>query len=73
MLGENLKSVREKRGLTQEKLAKEVEVNRVNLAYYENGTKVPSVAVLTRIADTLDCSIDGLLDRKKFEDQNFEN
>ncbi|MDE5754204.1 MAG: helix-turn-helix transcriptional regulator [Oscillospiraceae bacterium] len=73
MLGKNLKSIREKRGLTQEKLAKEINVNRVNLAYYENGTKVPSVAVLTRIADTLDCSIDGLLGRKKFVKQNIEN
>ena len=73
MLGENLKSVREKRGLTQEKLAKEINVNRVNIAYYESGTKVPSVAVLTKIADTLDCSIDGLLGRKKFVEQNLEN
>ncbi|MDE6004457.1 MAG: helix-turn-helix domain-containing protein [Oscillospiraceae bacterium] len=73
MLGENLKSIREKRGLTQEKLAKEINVNRVNIAYYESGTKVPSVAVLSKIADTLDCSIDGLLGRKKFVEQNLEN
>lgn len=62
-LGENLKTVREERGFTQEEIAKEVNINRVNLAYYENGTKIPSVAVLTSIADVLNCSIDGLLDR----------
>lgn len=63
MLGENLKFVREQRGFTQEKLAETVNVNRVNLACFENGTKVPSLAVITRIADTLNCSIDGLLGR----------
>jgi len=62
-LGENLKTVREERGFTQEEVAREININRVNLAYYENGTKVPSVAVLTSIADVLNCSIDGLLDR----------
>ncbi|MDE6781281.1 MAG: helix-turn-helix domain-containing protein [Ruminococcus sp.] len=65
-LGENLKSVRLERGFTQEQLANAVDVNRVNLACYESGTKVPSVAVLTEIANTLDCSIDGLLDRFKY-------
>ncbi|MDE7364986.1 MAG: helix-turn-helix domain-containing protein [Ruminococcus sp.] len=66
MLGENLKSAREQCGFTQEKLAETVNVNRVNLACFENGTKVPSLAVITRIADTLNCSIDGLLGREKF-------
>ena len=63
-LGENLKNIRLERGFTQEQLANAIDVNRVNLACYERGTKVPSVAVLTEIANTLDCSIDGLLDRK---------
>ncbi|MCM1224496.1 MAG: helix-turn-helix domain-containing protein [Lachnospiraceae bacterium] len=62
-LGENLKNIRIERGFTQEQLASAVDVNRVNLAKYENGTKVPSVAVLTEIANALECSIDGLLDR----------
>ncbi len=62
-LGENLKNIRLERGFTQEQLASVVDVNRVNLAKYENGTKVPSVAVLIEIANALECSIDGLLDR----------
>lgn len=63
-LGENLKTARKERGFTQEQVAKEINVSRVNIAYYENGTKVPSVAVLTAIVDVLECSIDGLLGRK---------
>ncbi len=62
-LGKNIKTVRLERGYTQEQLAKAVAVNRVNLAYYESGRRMPSVAVLTEIADTLECSIDKLLDR----------
>lgn len=65
-LGENLKNIRLERGFTQEQLASAVDVNRVNLAHYESGTKVPSVAVLTEIANTLDCSIDGLLGRYQY-------
>lgn len=65
-LGENLKNIRLERGFTQEQLANAVDVNRVNLAKYENGTKVPSVAVLTEIANALECSIDGLLDRYNY-------
>lgn len=62
-LAENLKSARIEHGLTQKQLATAVDVSRVNLAYYECGVKVPSVAVLTKLADVLNCSIDALLGR----------
>ena len=62
-LGENLKAARLERGFTQEQLANEVDVSRVNLTCFETGTKVPSVAVLSRIAEVLNCSVDGLLDK----------
>lgn len=62
-LGENLKNARESRKMTQKELAGRVQVNTVNIAYFENGYKIPSVATLVRIADVLNCSIDGLLDR----------
>ena len=63
-LGENLRTTRLERGLTQEQVAEKVNVNRVNIAYFESGVKVPSVAVLTAIADVFECSVDGLLGRK---------
>ena len=65
-LGDNLKSIRESRHMTQKELAGKVQVNSVNICYYENGYKIPSVAALVRIADVLDCSIDYLLDREKY-------
>ena len=63
-LGENLKNAREHKGLTQKELARRVLVNSVNIAYFENGDKIPSIPTLVRIADILNCSIDRLLDRK---------
>lgn len=47
----------------QRELAKRVLVNSVNISYFESGDKIPSVTTLVRIADTLNCSIDSLLDR----------
>ena len=62
-LGENLKKVRESRNMTQKELASRVLVNSVNICYFEQGNKMPSIATLVKIADVLDCSIDSLLDR----------
>lgn len=65
MFGKNLKSLRESRGLTQEQLSEKIGVNRVNLAYFESGKKIPSLAVAEKIADELNCSLDWLLGRKE--------
>ena len=64
-MGENLKKARKSRNMTQKELAGIVQVNSVNICYFENGYKIPSVATLVRIADTLNCSIDYLLDRER--------
>ncbi len=72
-LGENLKNARESRNMTQQELAGRVHVNSVNISYFENGYKIPSIATLVRIADVLDCSIDGLLDRSTENKNRKEN
>ena len=64
MLGNNIKEARNLRNLTQQQLSEITHEHRVNIAKYEAGTGVPSVAVLVRIADALDVSLDWLLDRK---------
>lgn len=66
---ENLRKFRKQCGYTQDELARKIEINRVNVAYYENGTKVPSLAVTEKIADVLHCSVDGLLGRKNFNNR----
>jgi transcriptional regulator with XRE-family HTH domain len=64
MLSENLKRAREAKGLTQEQLSDLTHVHRVNIAKYETGMGIPSVASLKAIADALDVSFDWLLDRE---------
>lgn len=52
-VGANIKARREESGMTQAELAKVVCTSRVVIAQYENGYKLPSLAVLARIADAL--------------------
>ena len=52
-LGMTLKRLRQKRGLTQEALAKKVKTHRVYIANIEAQTKTPSLAMLERLAKAL--------------------
>lgn len=60
---ERLKKEREKRGLTQEEMAKAIGVGQTAYCYFENGMRVPSIAVLIQIADYCNVSIDYLVGR----------
>lgn len=48
--GENLKREREKRGITQEELAKQFGITQGVISQYENGLTSPTVALAVRIA-----------------------
>lgn len=52
-IGNEIKVRRETAGITQEDLARVVCLSRSAIAQYECGYKLPSLAVLTRIADAL--------------------
>lgn len=60
---ERLKSARELRKLTQEELAKKVNVTKGTISNYENGHSTPSNEMLRLLADTLKTSTDFLLGR----------
>lgn len=51
-------------GLTQEELAKSVGTSMATIGFIETGDRIPSVALLTKIADKLDSSVDDLLGRE---------
>ncbi|MCP3967168.1 MAG: helix-turn-helix transcriptional regulator [Lentisphaerae bacterium] len=53
--------LRKEKGLTQEELAKEINVSRVNLSYYENGQTMPRKKVLDKIAKVLNCKVADLI------------
>lgn len=67
---ENIRIMREKKGLKQRGLANLVGVAPSSIANYEAGIRDPSLPVLCRIADALDCSLDVLV-RGKEKDRPF--
>lgn len=63
-IGENIRNKRLECDIEQQELAQRVGVTKAMMCSIETGVKMPSVAVLVSIADTLHCSVDELLGRK---------
>ena len=64
MVGKRLKEIRTKKGLSQQKLGDMIGVTKVSICGYENGTRVPTIENLVKLADNLDTTIDYLLGRE---------
>lgn len=62
LIGARLKSLRESRKLTQEKLSEKVDINPVHLSNIERGVANPSLALLIRIAKALEVELWELFD-----------
>ena len=58
-----LKALREKRGISQLKLAIDLNTNQNTISRYETGEREPGIVELIRIADYFDVSVDYLLER----------
>lgn len=58
---ENIKRIREEKGLSQEEVAKAVGVSRTLICQIERDIRKPSLAVGKLIADKLECNINDLL------------
>lgn len=56
-IGENIKKLRNKKGLTQKELAEIMGVTSITIQNYESNRREPKVEMLKRIADVLDASI----------------
>ncbi len=62
MLSGNIKKIRKKKGLSQDKLAKLADVTLTTLVKLESGTNDnPTIKTLKRIADVLEVSMDRLV------------
>ncbi|MBQ3220212.1 MAG: helix-turn-helix transcriptional regulator [Clostridia bacterium] len=61
-----LKEIREEKGYTQQKVAELLAVHRTTYMKWENGLREPSNAMLIKIADLFDVSLDYLLGRKEY-------
>jgi len=65
MLAENIKKLRIKKELSQEKLARLADISNNTLIKIETGmAKEPTITTVTKIADALGVSIDELVGRK---------
>ena len=61
LLSKRLKELRMESGLTQRELGERVNVTKVSICCYENGTRVPTLDTLTKLGETLDVDVDYLL------------
>ena len=59
--GNNLKKIRQEHDMTQEELAKRINTSRSNIANYENDKNMPSIEILNKLSEILNCSTDYLL------------
>ena len=61
MLAKNkLKELREKKGLTQERLAEAVDVTRQTVISIENGRYTPSLPLALKLAKVFKCKVEDL-------------
>lgn len=60
---ENLRIIREKKGITQVSLSIDIGVAQETISAYESGKAFPSADILMKMADRLGVSTDYLLDR----------
>ena len=58
-----LKEIRKAKGMSQLKLALELNTNQNTISRYETGEREPGIAELIRIADYFNVSVDYLLER----------
>lgn len=70
MLGDRLRSLREKQNLTQEQIAKKIGISRGTYAHYEINKRRPDYETLIKITDIFNVSLDYLLTGKEFDSSN---
>jgi transcriptional regulator with XRE-family HTH domain len=66
-LGEKIRAVRQKKGLSQIELAESANIYQKNISRYENDTTDPSASALKKIADALGVTADYLLNNSEEE------
>ena len=65
-----LRAIRKAKGYSQLKVAMDLSISREALSYYENGQRNPDIAMLLKLSDYFDTSIDYLIRGKEFHSKN---
>jgi transcriptional regulator with XRE-family HTH domain len=63
VVGANVRRLRHAKGLTQEQLAFEAQIDLTYVGGIERGRRNPSLLVMARVADALDVELVALLER----------
>jgi len=61
-VAENVKRIRNERGLTQQAMADKAKIHRVYLAQIEGATRAPSLEMLERLAKALKVKVGALVE-----------
>jgi transcriptional regulator with XRE-family HTH domain len=63
MIGENLKLLRKRKGVSQEEIAQDLGLTRSSYSGYENGVAEPNIETLIKISEYYDISLDKFIKR----------
>ena len=63
MIGENLKLLRKRKGISQEEIATDLGLTRSSYSGYENGVAEPNIETLIKISEYYDISLDKFIKR----------
>ncbi len=64
--------VRKAKGYSQQKVAMDLSISREALSYYENGRRSPDIAMLRKMSEYFNVSIDFLVNGREFMDNRRE-
>ena len=64
MIGKRVRELRIKLGLSQQELGKAIGITKVSICGYENGSRIPNLENLVKLAHTLETTTDYLLGRE---------
>ena len=65
MLGNKIKYLRDQLDISQEELAKRINISPSTIAMYETNKRQPSYEILLKLAEIFNCSLDYLLGKKE--------
>ena len=60
LLAKRIKELRNEKDLTQEELGRLINVTKVSICCYENGTRVPTLETIVALADIFEVSLDNI-------------
>lgn len=71
ILSSNIRFLRKQKGISQEELARELEIKRSNIAAYESKNVEPRLRIILKIAKFFNVAVKDLVQSKIFEGQEY--